>query len=271
MNGSVRVDRTGVAAGAATPASGLTVRDVQVTYGGLVALASVSLDAPRGRVTGLVGPNGAGKTTLFNACAGDVQPNSGRVTLDGRDLSRLSPQRRAQLGLGRTFQRVELFDSLTVRENVSLGCEAGLAASSPWRQVIASPSERKRVEAATSEAVELCGIHELLERKAGNLTTGQRRLVEFARSLAGAYSVVMLDEPSSGLDEVESERFGALLRQVLDERDIGVLLVEHDMALVASVCERVYVLDFGQIIFEGMIEEFRTSDVVRASYLGAEV
>jgi len=225
--------------------AGLRVSSLVVRYGGLLAVDRVSLEAPRGRVTGLIGPNGAGKTTLFNACSGLVRPSSGSVHLDGRDITRMSLARRPQLGLGRTFQRIELFDSLSVRQNVELGREGALAGSMPWRQLFGGRSDRHTVAAATAEALEVCGLESLADRPAGSLSTGNRRLVELARVLAGGYRMLLLDEPSSGLDDRESERFGAILTGVVRERDIGILLVEHHMELVLAVCDYLYVLDFG--------------------------
>jgi ABC-type branched-subunit amino acid transport system ATPase component len=251
-------------------ADGLSVRNLQVRFGGLVALDCLNLDAPLGRITGLIGPNGAGKTTAFNACSGLVRPSRGTVELFGDEVTRCSPARRAQSGLGRTFQRMELFDSQTVEENVALGRVAALAGSRLTGQLHSTRKERAEVADATEHALQSCGLGELRHRSAATLTTGQRRLVELARVLAGTFRLLLLDEPSSGLDKVETERFGDILRRAVTERGIGVLLVEHDMALVARVCEYVYVLDFGELIFEGTMDEVAASDVVRAAYLGSE-
>jgi ABC-type branched-subunit amino acid transport system ATPase component len=249
---------------------GLAVDGVRVRFGGLVAVDGVSLAAPVGRITGLIGPNGAGKTTTFNACSGLLKPNEGAVRLDGVDVTGLSVPGRARLGLGRTFQRMELFDSLTVTENVALGREAGLAGASPLRQLVAGRAAVAAVRAATDEALELAGIAALSGQLVANLSTGQRRLVELARVLAGRFHMLLLDEPSSGLDGEETEAFGGVLEQVVREKGAGILLVEHDMSLVMRVCSHVYVLDFGQLIFDGSPDEVRASDEVRAAYLGSE-
>ena len=251
-------------------AGGLEVDDLRVTFGGLTAVGGISLAAPRGRITALIGPNGAGKTTTFNACSGVIRPTAGTVRFDGDDVVGLSVQARARRGLGRTFQRMELFDSLTVRQNVALGREAGQAGSHPVRQLLARPAERREAEAAAAEAMELCGIASLAGRTAGSLSTGQRRLVELARVLAGRFSLLLLDEPSSGLDGDETEAFGAVLKAVVRERDCGILLVEHDMSLVMGICDYLYVLDFGVLIFEGTPPEVQASDIVRQAYLGSE-
>ena len=248
---------------------GLNVSSLVVRYGGLVAVDDVSLAAPHGRITGLIGPNGAGKTTMFNACSGLVRPTAGTVHLDGRDITRMSLARRPQLGLGRTFQRIELFDTLTVRQNVELGREGALAGSMPWRQLLARRSEQQTVAAAANEALAVCGLEDYADRPAGSLSTGNRRLVELARVLAGGFRMLLLDEPSSGLDDRESERFGAILRDVVRQRGVGILLVEHHMELVLSVCDHLYMLDFGKLLFEGTPAEAVTSDVVRAAYLGS--
>jgi ABC-type branched-subunit amino acid transport system ATPase component len=250
--------------------NGLAVREVSVRYGGHLAVDRISLDAPKGRITGLIGPNGAGKTTTFNACTGLVRPTSGAVHLFGEDVTSSTPHHRAQKGLGRTFQRMELFDSLTVRDNVSLGREAGLAGSKPWRHILGKRSDAYTVATAVDEAIAACGITELIDRRPADLSTGQRRLVELARCMAGGFQIMLLDEPSSGLDKPETKRFGEILRSLVAERGIGILIVEHDMALVMSTCDYIHVLDFGKPIFEGTAREVGTSDLVRAAYLGNE-
>jgi ABC-type branched-subunit amino acid transport system ATPase component len=252
-----------------SPAPGLVVDYLTVRFGGVIALENVSLEAPRGRLTGLIGPNGAGKTTLFNTCSGLNQPARGRVLLFGRDVTGLAPARRAQAGLGRTFQRLELCESLTVAENVALGCEARLAASRPWSHLAGTTRDRVDVSRRTGEALEWCGLDPLAARRVGSLSTGQRRLVELARVLAGGFPFVLLDEPSSGLDSSETEEFAAVMRRAVDERGIGGILVEHDVPLVMSLCEHVYVLDFGKMIFDGDPASVAASPVVRAAYLGS--
>jgi len=252
-------------------ASGLSVRELGVRFGGAVAVDDLDLEAPRDRITGLIGPNGAGKTTTFNACSGLLRPDDGRVFLDGQDVTGLSASARARRGLGRTFQRMELFTSLTVSENVALGHEAAIAGSSVLRQVIGRSRERDEVAAAAAEAIVLAGIEHLEGLTAGDLSTGQRRLVELARVLAGRFTVLLLDEPSSGLDRDETSAFGDVLRRVLDARETGILLVEHDMSLLMNGCDYVYVLDFGKLIFEGTPSEVARSEVVQQAYLGTEI
>jgi ABC-type branched-subunit amino acid transport system ATPase component len=254
----------------ASEAPGLEVVDLSVRYGGNLAVDHVTLTAPVGRLTGLIGPNGAGKTTTFNACSGLLRPATGHIQLFGEDVTRRSPAARARRGLGRTFQRMELFTSMTVAENLALGREAGLAGSNPLRQLAGSRRTTAAVRRTVDKALDVCGIGDLASRPAGTLSTGQRRLVELARAYAGDYRLLLLDEPSSGLDPAESERFGAILRRIVDERGLGILLVEHDMALVMTVCEYLFVLDFGCLIFAGTPAETRRSPIVRAAYLGAD-
>jgi ABC-type branched-subunit amino acid transport system ATPase component len=241
-----------------------------VNYGGNVAVSDVSLAAPLGRITGLIGPNGAGKTTTFNACNGLLRASSGTVRLFGTDVTGLAPPARARMGLGRTFQRVEICNTLSVRRNVALGREARESGANPFRQVFGTGAQRRRIDAATDEALDLCQISDIADTRASALSTGQRRLVELARALAGGYRFLLLDEPSSGLDEEETRRFGAILQAAPQEQPLGILLVEHDMALVMTVCQWIYVLDFGQLIFDGSPQQVQASELVRAAYLGDE-
>ena len=256
----------------ATPirGEGLEVRNLSVRYGGTAAVFQFDLRAPTGMITGLIGPNGAGKTTTFNACCGLVKPTSGQIVLHGQDVSGLGPSARARRGLGRTFQRVELFNSLTVRQNVAIGREAIMAGGNPIRQFLSRRGDSKLVAAAVQQAASLTGITDLLDVQVSDISTGQRRLVELARVLAGPFDMILLDEPSSGLDGRETEAFGRILTAVVAERGVGILIVEHDMSLVRQICDRVHVLDFGQKVFEGTPSEMLASPVVRAAYLGSE-
>jgi ABC-type branched-subunit amino acid transport system ATPase component/branched-subunit amino acid ABC-type transport system permease component len=248
----------------------LGIDGLTVGFGGLIAVDGLSLTVPPGRITGLIGPNGAGKTTVFNACSGLVTPRSGKVRLSDRDVTRLAAAKRARTGLGRTFQQMELFDSLSVLDNVLVGFEASKAGGGVYSQVIARRGERQQGLTLARSLLELCGLVGLEGAQAGALSTGQRRLVELARCLAGPFSVLLLDEPSSGLDHRETEVFGQILKRVVAERGVGILLVEHDMALVMDVCDEIYVMDFGTRIFAGTPGEVRRSDVVRAAYLGTD-
>jgi ABC-type branched-subunit amino acid transport system ATPase component len=248
----------------------LAVRNLTVNFGGLLAVNDISLEAPVNRLTGLIGPNGAGKTTIFNVCSGLLRSSSGTVTLFGRDVSSRPPEVRARLGLGRTFQRMELFERLTVEENVVLGREALVAGRALISKIWESRSEHAEIRRCADRAIELCGLRELLNRPVGLLSTAERRLVEVARVVAGGFRLLLLDEPSSGLDVFETQRIGRILRQLVAD-GLGIVLVEHDMSLVRTICEYVYVLDFGLVIAQGAISEVLDSRVVRAAYLGAEV
>jgi ABC-type branched-subunit amino acid transport system ATPase component/ABC-type branched-subunit amino acid transport system permease subunit len=247
---------------------GLAVNDLHVHFGGVRAVNGVSVEALPGTITGLIGPNGAGKTTLFNACSGLTRITSGHVYFHGSDVTKEGPARRARQGLGRTFQRPDLFNSLTVKQNIAIGREASLGGRNPLAQIFGSRRANQLIASVVDEALALTGTSRLADTQVGLLPTGQRRLVELARALAGPFDLLLLDEPSSGLDVHETEQFGQVLKAVVAERGCGIFLVEHDMTLVREICDRVYVVDFGQLIFEGTAEQMQDSDVVRAAYLG---
>jgi ABC-type branched-subunit amino acid transport system ATPase component/branched-subunit amino acid ABC-type transport system permease component len=248
----------------------LRVDAVRVAFGGLLAVDGVSFSAPTGQITGLIGPNGAGKTTVFDACSGLNSPSRGTVAIDGTNVSRRGPASRARRGLGRTFQQMELFDNMTVWENVALGAEASRAGPNALRHLMSTAKTRRIVRDRANEAIRQCDLVELVDRTAGSLSTGQRRLVELARCLAGPFHILLLDEPSSGLDRLETARFGEIIQRTVAERGAGILLVEHDMTLVTDVCDYIYVLDFGKPIFQGTPAEVMSAPIVRAAYLGDE-
>jgi ABC-type branched-subunit amino acid transport system ATPase component/branched-subunit amino acid ABC-type transport system permease component len=272
-----RAGKGSLAAGApaepvrSTDNASLKVKDLRMQFGGLIAVDQLSLTAEPGRITALIGPNGSGKTTTLNACSGLIRPRSGSVALSSVELSRLSPAGRARRGLGRTFQLMQLYDSQTVWENVMMGREAWQAGAGVRAQLFARRSERAIARVAAQKAVELCGIADLAQRQVATLSTGQRRLVELARCLAGPFDVLLLDEPSSGLDHAETERLGVLLREVVAARGVAILLVEHDMSLVLGICHDIYVMDSGALLFHGGPKEVRESPAVQAAYLGSEV
>ncbi|UGQ13309.1 ABC transporter ATP-binding protein [Yinghuangia sp. ASG 101] len=236
---------------------GLEVTGVTVRFGGHVALDNVSLHAQNGLVTGLIGPNGAGKTTMFNVITGLQAASSGTVTLDGRDVGRLAPYKRARRGMARTFQRLELFGSLTVRDNIHVA-----AAQYRLRHPTAESAGR-----TTGELIERLGLVPIADVRADSLPTGQGRMVELARALACRPRLLLLDEPASGQDESETAEFSRVLREVAAE-GAAVLLVEHDMDLVMSVCDELHVLDFGRKLAQGTCAEIQADARVRAAYLG---
>jgi ABC-type branched-subunit amino acid transport system ATPase component len=235
----------------------LTVEHVAVRFGGLQALTDVNLEVPVGEVTGLIGPNGAGKTTLFNVVTGLQVPTNGRLSLDGRDITNMKPHKRARIGIGRTFQRLETFGSLSVRENILVAAEMKRGYS---REKF-SPGE------LADELIQRIGLESVAENRVEKLPTGTQRLIEIARALATKPKLLLLDEPSSGLNEQETEELSDLLRE-LAASGLGILLVEHDMAMVMTTCHHINVLDFGQIIAYGTPEEVQANPIVRAAYLG---
>jgi len=250
----------------------LEVEGLTIRFGGHLAVSNASFTADAGCICGLIGPNGAGKTTTFNAICGVTPPTSGDIRFDGRSINRMSTHHRARLGIGRTFQRLEVFGSLTARENIQVAAEIRRSWSrrrSARPQLLAPAG---RTDLGLDEEVDLIvdrlGLGTVADVRVGMLPTGQARLVELGRALAARPALLLLDEPASGLDDSESEEFGTLLEELAGQ-GLGILLVEHDVALVMRVCERVAVLDFGQIIAEGTPDEIRTNEAVRSAYLGA--
>ncbi|HTO01869.1 MAG TPA: ABC transporter ATP-binding protein [Microthrixaceae bacterium] len=249
----------------------LQLDSLSVRFGGHLAVSEVSLTVEGGRITGLIGPNGAGKTTTFNAICGVVSPSAGTVRFDGKDISKIGTHKRARLGIGRTFQRLEVFSSLTVRENIQVGLEIRQSwsrRSGGLPQFLADGAELSPA-AEIDLLLERLELGSLADRPVSSLPTGHARLVELGRALAARPSVLLLDEPASGLDDSETEVFGDLL-VTLASNGLGILLVEHDVALVMRVCEQLAVLDFGQVIATGPPEEIRSNEAVLAAYLGTE-
>ncbi|HVX70692.1 MAG TPA: ABC transporter ATP-binding protein [Mycobacteriales bacterium] len=241
----------------------LEVDSVSVRFGGLVAVSEVDLAVPAGQVTGLIGPNGAGKTTLFNVITGLQAPTHGRVRLEGTDITKWSAARRAREGIARTFQRLEVFGSLSVRDNVLTAAE--LRSGPGLRRGF--DREAPSALAVANELLDRVGATAYADAAADAVPTGVARLVEVARALAIQPKVLLLDEPSSGLSPTETETFGRLLRD-LAAGGTGVLLVEHDVDLVMHVCDRIHVLDFGRLIGAGTPSEIRADPIVQAAYLG---
>ncbi len=249
--------QTGTAAvdGAVQPKEGreplLRIRAVDVEFGGVKALDGVSVDVTAGHVHGLIGPNGSGKSTLMDVTSGFLRPSKGIVEFGGKRIERRSAHRRARAGIGRTFQGLELFDDLSVAENLSVGLVGGARAS------------REDVEWAAG----LLGVTDELDRLVVELPHGRRRLVSVARAIAGRPRLLLLDEPAAGLETGETGELGRALRSMLSP-ETAILLVEHDMQLVMDVCDRVTVLQLGGVIAEGSPAEIRTDPRVRAAYLG---
>ena len=249
----------------------LSAQNVTVRFGGLVALSDISLSVPRGSIVGLVGPNGAGKSTLFNVISGIVRPQAGHVFLEGAEITETSVQARARLGIGRTFQRPEMFVSLTVRENITLAYRMRHARSRLWRDLLLPTRTRAagaEEERAVADAVQLLGLQPVQHSRAAGLPLGYARRVEMARAIVATPKVILLDEPSSGLDPAETAQFSRTLTMLAGERDIGLLLVEHNVGMVLDLCERIHVLDFGVGIAAGPPAEIRDSEAVHAAYFG---
>jgi branched-chain amino acid transport system ATP-binding protein len=223
-----------------------------------MAVSRVSLHVDPGTITGLIGPNGAGKTTTFNVITGLQAPTSGRVEFEGRDITRLRAHKRAQLGIARTFQRLEVFSSLTARENILTAAEIHRSWTSDRRPDVAGDTER---------ILDLVGLRAVANQRADSLSTGLARLVELGRALACRPRVLLLDEPASGLDEGETAQFGDLLQE-LAGTGMGILLVEHDVPLVMRLCSCVHVLNFGEILASGTPDEIQGDQSVLDAYLG---
>ena len=237
----------------------LETRDVVVRFGVLQAVSQASISVEVGQVTGLIGPNGAGKTTCFNVITGLQEPTSGKVFFDGKDITNKNPYKRARMGIARTFQKLEVFGSLSAAENIMVAAEQRKS----WDRSGFDP------KAVCDELLERIGLTEVRDFMVGTLPTGTARLVELARALASNPRVLLLDEASSGLNEDETEEMAALLRTFVAD-GLAILLVEHDMSFVMGTCDFINVLDFGKIIATGTPAEVQADPIVQAAYLGTE-
>jgi branched-chain amino acid transport system ATP-binding protein len=258
--------------GAAVPPR-LTCSGVIVRYGGLLAVNDLEIAVPQSELVGLVGPNGAGKSTLFGVLSGLVRPSSGTVFIDGNDVTHASPQVRADRGLARTFQHPEMFGGLTVRQHLVLAYRTRTAKRRIWSDLFTLGSLRpvdSDEKAVVDELIDSLGLGSVADRLAVGLPLGVSRLVELGRALATSPTVLLLDEPSSGLDSTETGEFESTLRRIVTERGVSVLIVEHDVELVMRLCRMIYVLDFGALIARGTPDEIRRDPQVRAAYLGEE-
>jgi ABC-type branched-subunit amino acid transport system ATPase component len=258
-------------AGMAVPA--LAGSELSMRFGGVAALNGVTIEVARGSFAGLVGPNGAGKSTAFAVLSGLRRPNAGQVRIDGADVTTASPQARARRGLARTFQQPELFVWLSVREHLVLADRVRHARSRLWLDVFDAASLRRGTRAENERVdylLDLLALSRVRDHRVESLPLGTSRLVEIGRALASAPSVLLLDEPFSGLSGHESEMLAIALRNIVTSRGVGILLVEHDVPMVLGLCERVFVLDFGRLIADGTPDEIRGSAHVRDAYLGDE-
>jgi branched-chain amino acid transport system ATP-binding protein len=247
-------------------ATGITKR-----FAGINALDNVSIKVNAGELVALIGPNGAGKTTFFNCLLGILRPDDGEVIFGGTDLARLQVHERARLGLGRTFQRIELFIGMTVREHLLVAAQARRSKGAFFRDLVGmsrpNPEDRELCEAT----LELVGLTEVADRPAESLSLGRGRLVELARALMCQPTLLFLDEPSSGLDHRETDEMCQVMTTVQAERGTAILLVEHDVPMVEKLAQRCYVIDVGRMIAEGPTSAVLAEPQVRAAYLGQGV
>lgn len=245
----------------------LELSHVSVSYGGVVALDDVSAEIRLGDVAGLIGPNGAGKSTLFDVVSGMNKPDRGAVRLDGVNVTQRSARWRAKHGVGRTFQRQQVFGRLTVEDNLRVAVEGEGTPGGFVTDLLRIPMTRREVPEQVEEVVELCGLAPIRNRYAGSLPIGQARMVELGRALVARPRLLLLDEPTSGLDEGEKGRLGTIVRS-LGASGCTVFLVEHDVGFVLDLCDRILMLDLGRVVTEGSPDEIRVDPEVRRAYLG---
>ena len=246
----------------------LSLRGVCKSFGGIQAVSSITFEVNAGECVGLVGPNGAGKTTLFNCVCGQLRPDNGEIIFDGTDLLGLPTYKRARLGIGRTYQKVEVFTDMSVRDHLMVAERARQGEARLWRDLLnlskPTEDEKRRVDSV----MELVGISRLADTSVNALGLGNCRLVELARALAAEPKILLADEPSSGLDLHETAEVASVLRTVQRERGTAILLVEHDLTMVAEVVDRTIVMDLGAMLAQGTFDEVMADPAVRDAYLG---
>jgi branched-chain amino acid transport system ATP-binding protein len=246
----------------------LRLKSVSKSFGGIQAVHSITFDVAPGESVGLVGPNGAGKTTLFNCVCGQLRPEAGDIIFDRVPLSGMPTYKRARLGIGRTYQKVEVFTDMSVRDHLMVAERSRQGEGRLWRDLLNLSKPKKDEIERVDATLELVGISHLADMSANALGLGHCRLVELARALATEPKILLADEPSSGLDLHETAEVAAVFRKVQRERGTSVLLVEHDLAMVAEVVDRAVVMDLGAMLFAGTFDECMTDPTVRHAYLG---
>ena len=256
---------------ATAPDDLLVARQVRKEFGGLIATDDIDFTIPRGSIVALIGPNGAGKTTFFNQITGVYVPTSGSIVFDGTEVVGKPPHAIVELGVGRTFQNIRLFAQMTALENVLVGMHSRLKGGI-FGSIVRTPRVRREEREARERAKELltyCGLPRRHQERAGTLPYGDQRRLEVARALATDPKLILLDEPTAGMNPQETAEFTSFVRRVRDEKDLTVLLIEHDMKVVMGVSERITVLEYGAKIAEGTPEEIRADERVIEAYLGS--
>ncbi|MBF0249045.1 MAG: ABC transporter ATP-binding protein [Alphaproteobacteria bacterium] len=248
----------------------LSIRTLSKSFGGVTAVDECSFDIARGSITGLIGPNGAGKTTLFNIAAGFLKPDSGRILLDGQDITALSPHERFHLGLVRTFQLPQTFQRMTVRENLMVAPpeQSGENLFATWFLPWKVAAEEKRVREKADEVLDFLEIPHVADELAGNLSGGQKKLLELGRCLMTDAKMVLLDEPGAGVNPTLMVKLTAMIRRLNEERGFTVCIIEHDMDVITELCDPVVCMSQGAVIAHGSMADIRANEDVLEAYLG---
>ena len=248
----------------------LAASDLIMRFGGIIAINGMDISMPKGSICGIIGPNGAGKTTMFNVLSGFYDPTEGDVLFEGKSIKKLKPNQCCKLGIARTFQNIRLSTQMTVLENVMVGCHVRRCCSW-WMSCLGLPMYYKEEDEIREKALNLVkkvGLQDSVDEKAGSLPYGAQRRLEIARALATEPKLLLLDEPAAGMNPQESLDLMHFIRQIRDEFDLTILLIEHDMKVVMGVCEYIWVMEYGTLIAEGEPQEIQSNPEVIRAYLG---